>query len=309
MMNTYSDLSREEALQMRCVGRPLMEVLTESLEIKPQLHPWLPAGLTLLGGKTKSGKSTLAEQIAEEISEDKKVLYLALEYNQRMAQGRFERFTPKHQIRLVLEGELSRMGQGGEQELEDLLFLYQPDLVIVDILAKIKRHNNGHYDAEYQAMSELKELVDQYDVDCLVLTHSGKPSANDSDDPFDKIIGSTALQGVPDNLLVLTQSAGQTKLHAKGRLIFPSEKILNFESGRYEERTGASAEYEDKAPVQALVIRELEKAPMTVTELSDAIGKDKGQISNICSFLSTEGKISRSDRTEPWSLVEANLLT
>ena len=45
-----------------------------------------------------------------------------------------------------------------------------------------------------KAMSELKELVDQYDVDCLVLTHSGKPSANDSDDPFDKIIGSTALQ-------------------------------------------------------------------------------------------------------------------
>ena len=93
------------------------------------------------------------------------------------------------------------------------------------------------------------------------------------------------------------------------QLIFPSEKILNFESGRYEERTGASAEYEDKAPVQALVIRELEKAPMTVTELSDALGKDKGQISNICSVLSTEGKISRSDRTEPWSLVEANLLT
>ena len=173
----------------------------------------------------------------------------------------------------------------------------------------VNKAHNGHYDAEYQAMSELKELVDQYDVDCLVLTHSGKPSANDSDDPFDKIIGSTALQGVPDNLLVLTQSTGQTKLHAKGRLIFPSEKILNFESGRYEERTGASAEYEDKAPVQALVIKELERGPMTVKELADALGKDKSQISKICSSLATEGKISRTDRTEPWSLVEANLLT
>ena len=309
MMNTYSDLSREEALQMRCVGRPLMEVLTESLEIKPQLHPWLPAGLTLLGGKTKSGKSTLAEQIAEEISENKKVLYLALEYNKRMAQGRFERFTPKHQIHLVLEGEMNRMGKGGEQELEDLLFHYNPKLVIVDILAKIKRKNNGHYDEEYKAMTEIKELIDQFDIDCLVLTHSGKPSSNDSDDPFDKIIGSTALQGVPDNLMVLEQSKGQTKLHTKGRLIYPSEKIFNFEGGKYQERTGASAEYEDKAPVQALVLKELQRAPMTVTELSDALKKDKGQISNICSSLATEGKISRTDRTEPWSLVEASLLT
>ena len=308
-MNTYSDLSREKALQMRCVGRPLMEVLTETLEIKPQLHPWLPAGLTLLGGKVKSGKSTFAEQIAEEISENKKVLYLALEYNKRMAQGRFERFTPKHQVYLVLEGQMNRMGQDGEQELDQLLFDYKPNLVIVDILAKLKRQNNGYYEAEYKAMTEIKELVDMHDVDCLVLTHSGKPSANDSDDPFDKIIGSTALQGVPDNLMILEQSKGQTKLHTKGRLIFPSEKILNFEGGRYEERTGASAEYEDKAPVQALVIKELERAPMTVTELRDALGKDKSQISKICSSLATEGKISRTDRTEPWSLVETSLLT
>ena len=201
------------------------------------------------------------------------------------------------------------MGQGGEQELYQLLFDYKPNLVIVDILAKLKRQNNGYYEAEYKAMAEIKELVDKHDVDCLVLTHSGKPSANDSDDPFDKIIGSTALQGVPDNLMVLEQSKGQTKLHTKGRLIYPSEKILNFEGGRYEERTGASAEYEDKAPVQALVIRELEKVPMTVTELSDALRKDKGQISKICSSLATQGKISRSDRKGPWSLVEDSSLT
>ena len=48
---------------------------------------------------------------------------------------------------------------------------------------------------------------------------------------------------------------------------------------------------------------------MTVKELADALGKDKSQISKICSSLATEGKISRTDRTGPWSLVEANLLT
>ena len=75
--------------------------------------------------------------------------------------------------------------------------------MIIDILVKVKRLNASYYDSEYQAMLEIKELVEQYDFDCLVLTHSGKPKANESDDPFDKIIGSTSLQGVPDNLCFL----------------------------------------------------------------------------------------------------------
>ena len=287
------------------IGRPLMSLLTETLEVREQPHSWLPAGLTLLSGKTKSGKSTLAEQIAEEVSTEKRVLYLALEYNKRMAKGRFERFNESHQIHLVLEGEIDRIGQGGEKGLEDLLLTYNPELMIVDILAKLKRQNTGHYDAEYRAMTEIKELIDKYDKDCLVLTHSGKPTGNDSDDPFDKIIGSTALQGVPDNLMVLKQGNNrQATLHTKGRLIPPSEKILSFENGKYIERTGVGAEYEDKAPAQAEVLKLLETKKMTVSELVDALGKDKGQISNICTKLSEDGQIKRENRKEPWEYVQ-----
>lgn len=285
------------------IGRPLMSLLAETLEVREQPHSWLPAGLTLLAGKTKSGKSTLAEQIAEEISLDKKVLYLALEYNKRMAQGRFDRFTPNHQVHLVLEGEINRMGKGGESELDELILTYNPEIVIVDILAKLKRQNTGHYDAEYQAMTDIKELIDKYDKDCLVLTHSGKPTATDSGDPFDKIIGSTALQGVPDNLMVLAQSNGQAKLHTKGRLIFPSEKIFNFENGKYTERSGVGAEYQDKAPAKAEVLRLLETKKMTVSEMASVLAKDKGQISNICAKLSEDGQIKRKNRKEPWEYV------
>jgi hypothetical protein len=226
-----------------------------------------------------------------------------------MAQGRFARFTSMHQIHLVLEGEIERMGKGGEQQLEELLLTYKPELVIVDILAKVKRQNTGHYDAEYQAMTEIKELIDKYDIDCLVLTHSGKPSASDSDDPFDKIMGSTAVQGVPDNLMVLIQSGGQTKLNTKGRLIFPSEKILTFKDEKYSEKDGVGAEYEDKAPVQAMVLETFKDGPMTVGQLATTLGKDKGQISNICSALVNDRKITRPNRSAPYSLVETELLT
>ncbi len=61
--------------------------------------------------------------------------------------------------------------------------------MIIDIVEKVKRLNTGFYNSEYQAMLEIKELVDQHDVDYLEPAHSGKPSSNDGDDPFDKIIG------------------------------------------------------------------------------------------------------------------------
>ena len=308
-MNFEGHADFDEFDRTKIVGQPLIQLLAETIECRDEIHEWLPPGLTLLGGKTKAGKSTLAEQIAEEISREKRVLYLALEYNKRVAKGRFERFTNEHQVHIVLEGQMNRMGQGGEKQFDELLSEYNPDLVIVDILAKLKRHNTGHYDAEYQAMSEIKELIDKYDVDCLVLTHSGKPTANDSDDPFDKIIGSTALAGVPDNLMVITNSNGVTKLHTKGRLIFPSEKILEFENGRYAEKKGAGVDLEDEAPLQAQILTIIEQqGPQRVRELAQKLDRSEPQISSACSKLQSKNKIARPDRTKPYKLVELTAL-
>ena len=203
---------------------------------------------------------------------------------------------------------MDRMGKGGEDQFDDLLFKYKPELVIVDILAKLKRHNTGQYDAEYQAMTEIKELIDKHDKDCLVLTHSGKPTANDSDDPFDKIIGSTALQGVPDNLMVLTQSNGHTKLCTKGRLIYPSELILDFKGGVYAERSGIAPELEDKAPLQAEILKLLQGNDLRVSEIANQLERSGPQISNACQKLFNEGRITRDNRTLPYRLVENRLL-
>jgi len=286
------------------LGRHVSEILSSELDIKEPLHPWLPAGLTLLGGKPKSGKSTLAEQIAADISIEKSVLYLALEYNLRMAQGRFSEFTEKHRVHLVLEGELNGIGQGGERELEELIRTLEPDILIVDILAKLKRRNVGSYDAEYQAMTEIKELVDKYDMDCLVLTHSGKPNANDSDDPFDKIIGSTAVQGVPDNLMILSTGNGETVLNTKGRLIFPSKKILTFSNGRYIEKTGAGADIADKAPIKGEILNLIDKhRELRVGEIAAMLGRSEAQISGACKRLAEDGRITRVSLKEPYRLV------
>ena len=287
------------------LGRHVSEILSAELDIKDPLHPWLPAGLTLLGGKPKSGKSTLAEQIAADISIEKSVLYLALEYNLRMAQARFSEFTDQHRVHLVLEGELNGIGQGGEHDLEGLIRFLQPQILIVDILAKLKRRNVGSYDAEYQAMTEIKELVDKYDMDCLVLTHSGKPNANDGDDPFDKIIGSTAVQGVPDNLMILSTGNGETVLNTKGRLIFPSKKILTFSNGRYTEKTGAGADIADRAPTKSDILNLIEKhGELRVSEIATILERSEPQISEACKQLARSGRITRENQTKPYRLIE-----
>ena len=83
-MNSYQSVPDGDPRDLPSIGQPLQELLSKQLEPKEKVHPWLPGGLTLLAGKTKAGKSTFAEQIAEEVSLGKRVLYLALEYNERM---------------------------------------------------------------------------------------------------------------------------------------------------------------------------------------------------------------------------------
>ena len=50
----------------------------------------------------------------------------------------------------------------------------KPALLVIDVLAKLKRSNMGGYDQEYEAMSELKELVGKFDIDCLAIHHTRK---------------------------------------------------------------------------------------------------------------------------------------
>ena len=59
--------------------------------------------------------------------------------------------------------------------------------------------------------------------------------------------------------MVITNSNGLTKLHTKGRLIFPSEKVLAFEHGRYAEEKGAGVDLEDEAPLQAKILSLIEQ--------------------------------------------------
>ena len=102
---------------------------------------------------------------------------------------------------------------------------------------------------------------------------------------------------------------GTQKLHTKGRLIFPSEKVLAFENGRYAEKKGAGVDLEDEAPLQAQILTVIEQqGPQRVRELAQKLERSEPQISSACSKLQSKNKIARADRTKPYKLVKLTVL-
>ena len=117
------------------------------------------------------------------------------------------------------------------------------------------------------------------------------------------VLSDSTFQGVPDNLMILVQNSSHTKLITKGRLIFPSEKILTFKNGQYIENTQVGIELQDEAPLQAQILRLLETyGALRVSELAKHLQRSDPQISAACSKLQDKNKIVRKDRTKPYQL-------
>ena len=72
--------------------------------------------------KAKQANPHLSNKSQKKYRLRKRFFYLALEYNERMAQGRFHRFTEMHQVHIVIESQMERMWKDGEDQFDDLIF-------------------------------------------------------------------------------------------------------------------------------------------------------------------------------------------
>ncbi len=291
------------------LGMTLADLARLDVTTPEPVHEHLPHGFTLLAGAPKAGKSTFMEWLAFEVSVDVPVLYLALEYSLPMLQARFGWMSSRPNIRLFCEGQLPKMDDGGSERLEHLLKKLRPKLTVIDTLAKVKRPGSDRgYEGETEAMGELKELFAAHDLSCVCIHHTRKASIHDNaDDPFDRILGSTALAAVPDNLMVLLSDSGKTVLHTKGRLVASSVKRFQLNEHRFELDGSVSAEFRGKADRQADILEMLSEGPATQAEMADELGIDAGNLSRMCRVLEAAKKIVRDGRGKPWRLAERDL--
>ncbi len=257
---------------------------------------YLCEGLNILAGSQKLGKSWLALGTAIAVAsggralgkievEEGDVLYLALEDTLRRLKDRLGMVLKGEPAppRLTLAIEWSRMDEGGIDRLRHwLLAKRETRLVIIDTLKKVRppRGRNGSfYDEDYEAMSDLKEVADEFGV-CMVVIHHVTKAAYE--DVFNAVSGSMGLTGAADATLILERPRGsrQGTLHITGRDVEEKagEDAMALE---WDETTGSWTLQGSAREVgmsderkQVLEVLELAGRPLGPKEISDMLNKN-----------------------------------
>ncbi len=174
----------------------------------------LPAGLSLLAGASKAGKSWLCLWLCLRLAQGgsvwnrpvqpQTVLYLCLEDTLARVQARLFRLADLTvPSRLYFQTQCGGIGAGLELQIGRFLGQHpETGLVVIDTLQKVRtaQPNTGAYAADYQDMTALKALADRHNIGLLLVHHLRKQGAAD---PFQQISGSNGLMGAADTIWLL----------------------------------------------------------------------------------------------------------
>lgn len=190
----------------------LME--TVYLTRPPVIDGLLSAGMYILAGASKIGKSFMVAQIAYHVStglplwemnvHQGSVLYLALEDDYQRLQERMSRmFGVEGTDNLHFATGAGEIGKTLLPQLEHFV-QEQPGtkLIIIDTLQKARgvSEESFSYADDYDVISKLKRFADMRGVCLMVVHHTRKLKASDI---FDTISGTTGLMGCADGAMVL----------------------------------------------------------------------------------------------------------
>jgi len=201
----------------------------------------LPEGLLLLGGKPKQGKSWLALALALTIAAggslfdtyqaaNGEVLFLGLEDTERRLQARSRQLLgamPTVPSGLAFATQWPRLDEGGLTQLEAYIQAH-PRLrcIVIDTWAKMAPRTKGRsqYEEDYASLGLLKHLADTSHLSILAIHHLRKTQAQDV---LDEMMGSTAVIGAVDAILILKRERGegQASLFITGRDIEHEREI------------------------------------------------------------------------------------
>lgn len=203
-------------------------------------------GLIVLSAKSKIGKSWFSLQLAVSVASGKDflgfktkqggVLYIDLENTESLSKARLitvlNGAEPPDDLTII--NEYSTMNDTFLADLGEYLEENkETELVIVDVFQKIKkpkRSNQSDYDDIYRHFTPLKELTEKYGIALMLVMHDRK--MNDPSDPFNNVLGSTAIMGASDQMMVIHKKERkdiEAKLSITGRTVQPGEYVIKFD--------------------------------------------------------------------------------
>ena len=189
----------------------------------PQL---LPAGLAILAGRPKVGKSWLALQICQSVVtggrvfdkpvEKGRILYLALEDNEgrlqrRMLAQRWPRDAGGADFILpeAFREQIQYLNSGGGNRLAKLIRDECYRMVVVDTFSRALKGDQKDEQDMTAAMAPLQETALALQIAVVLIDHHKKPMFASDPNPVDDILGSTAKGAVPDAILGLYKEPGK----------------------------------------------------------------------------------------------------
>lgn len=276
------------------------------------ISDYLAEGLVILAGKPKLGKSWLALGLAYAVATGGKalnaievdqgdVLCLALEDTRRRLQVRMKaiRQGDPPTERLHFRTAWPRLNDGG-LEMIRVWLQSKPEarLVIVDTFAKVKARSTGRgtqYEEDYDSLSGLKALADEFNVGIVVVTHTRKTPA---EDVYDEIIGGVGLTGSADASLVLKRERGQADgfLHATGRDIEEREAALMFhkDTGLWS-LLGDAEDYRRSKEQNEILRCIIDNEAMTPKEIAERLGKHDSTMRSLLSKMRDARLVKRRE--------------
>lgn len=244
-------------------------------------------GLVVLSAKSKIGKSWFALDLAIAVASGAdflgfnttqgEVLYIDLENSKALTQQRLMLLlngtdAPEG---LTITNDYSTMNDTFLDDITEYLEQHtKVSLVIVDVFQKIKKsksNNKADYDDVYENFTPLKELSEKYSISLILVMHDRKMT--DITDPFANILGSTAIMGASDEVIVIhkkNRNDPDATLSITGRTVQESEYSIKFNKPICKwEMLGNAAEIQEKRKKEEFYNNPLVK---TIEKLVDTNG-------------------------------------
>ena len=315
-------------------GIDMVKLRTEDIPpLQYAINPILPEGLVLFAGRAKSMKSWTMLLICYLVRNGLKALgfettkgdclYLGLEDSKRRLKDREKKLEINTLTPPTVDTEAPYLGMGLEESLKEWIDeVEKPKLIVIDTLARVKGrtgHNKSGtaYDHDNETLRNIQKLAVDNGVTIVLVSHLNKAP---QDYAFDKITGSTGLQGICDAMWLVERGehGAQSSFIGRGRDIADFEYALNWneETWRYD-MVGNLQEVKlhDNRKEVIDAMKELQKSGTLEIRPRDVVkhlgytaqSKDSGRVSKTMLRMLKDYELVKGEKFGTYKVVEINL--
>lgn len=221
----------------------------------------IPAGLIVLAGAPKRGKSWMALKMAMCVAEGDPffnfkcragaVLYLDLESRDYRVQDRMKKLIagpgPKN---LFFAHEAERLDGCLLEQLKSWIDATEnPAMIIIDTLGRVKggtKRGENAYESDTRIFGQLQSFALEHKI-AIVCVHHLRKSSGDNADYFERISGSMGITGACDAVMVLAGKRGEeaSVLRSSSRDFEAQDFVVRFDGGNWTLVSCDSEQYQE----------------------------------------------------------------